>query len=179
MDTDGNVVSPATWVVTFTAAKSDQTNPDFETILSDEQAAAFTIDNVFPAWEPDVLAAQMETTATIEDNAITWTAVEGATGYAIYCDGELLDIVAADVTSYVLEQRAPGMEEASSPVYTIRVANVMGGLGEPTEVTVADGIVNVNRETITKNQYYTLDGRLVKNPGKGVYIVNGKKTILK
>ncbi len=36
MDTDGNVVSPATWVVTFTAAKGDQTNPDFETILSDE-----------------------------------------------------------------------------------------------------------------------------------------------
>ena len=179
MDTDGNVVSPATWVVTFTAAKSDQTNPDFETILSDEQAAAFTIDNVFPAWEPDVLAAQMETTATIEDNTITWTAVEGATGYAIYCDGELLDIVAADVTSYVLEQRAPGMEEASSPVYTIRVANVMGGLGEATEVTVADGIVNVNRETITKNQYYTLDGRLVKNPGKGVYIVNGKKVVIK
>ena len=181
MDTNGNVVSPATWVVTFTAAKSDQTNPNFETILSDEQAAAFTIDNVFPAWEPDVLAAQMETTATIEDNTITWTAVEDATGYAIYCDGELLDIVAADVTSYVLEQRAPGMEEASSPVYTIRVANVMGGLGEPTEVTVADGIESPKAQSSTLNaqSYYTLDGRLVKNPGKGIYIVNGKKTILK
>ena len=39
------------------------------------------------------------------------------------------------------------------------------------------GIVNVNRETITNNQYYTLDGRRVENPSNGIYIVNGKKVI--
>ena len=41
------------------------------------------------------------------------------------------------------------------------------------------GIVNVNRETITNNQYYTLDGRRVAEPTKGIYIINGKKVILK
>ena len=41
------------------------------------------------------------------------------------------------------------------------------------------GIVNVNRETITNNQYYTLDGRRVENPTKGLYIVNGKKVVIK
>jgi hypothetical protein len=41
------------------------------------------------------------------------------------------------------------------------------------------GIVNVNRETITNNQYYTLDGRRVMNPTKGLYIVNGKKVVIK
>jgi hypothetical protein len=41
------------------------------------------------------------------------------------------------------------------------------------------GIVNVNRETITNNQYYTLDGRRVENPSNGVYIVNGKKVVIK
>ena len=41
------------------------------------------------------------------------------------------------------------------------------------------GIVNVNRETITNNQYYTLDGRRVENPSSGVYIVNGKKVVIK
>ena len=41
------------------------------------------------------------------------------------------------------------------------------------------GIVNVNRETITNNQYYTLDGRRVAEPTKGLYIINGKKVILK
>ena len=41
------------------------------------------------------------------------------------------------------------------------------------------GIVNVNRATITNNQYYTLDGRRVENPTKGLYIVNGKKVVIK
>ena len=41
------------------------------------------------------------------------------------------------------------------------------------------GIVNVNRETITNNQYYTLDGRRVENPSNGIYIVNGKKVVIK
>ena len=43
----------------------------------------------------------------------------------------------------------------------------------------ATGIANMNRETITNNQYYTLDGRLVENPSAGVYIVNGKKVVIK
>ena len=41
------------------------------------------------------------------------------------------------------------------------------------------GIVNVNRETITNNQYYTLDGCRVENPTKGLYIINGKKVVIK
>ncbi len=41
------------------------------------------------------------------------------------------------------------------------------------------GIVNVNRETITNNQYYTLDGRRIAEPTKGLYIINGKKVVIK
>lgn len=41
------------------------------------------------------------------------------------------------------------------------------------------GIVNVNRETINDNQYYTLDGRRVAEPTRGIYILNGKKVIVK
>ena len=41
------------------------------------------------------------------------------------------------------------------------------------------GIVNVNRETITNNQYYTLDGRRVENPTNGIYIINGHKVVIK
>ena len=41
------------------------------------------------------------------------------------------------------------------------------------------GIANVSRETISNNQYYTLDGRRVAQPTKGLYIVNGKKVIIK
>jgi hypothetical protein len=41
------------------------------------------------------------------------------------------------------------------------------------------GIENVSHEAVTNNQYYTLDGRRVAQPTKGLYIVNGKKVIIK
>ena len=47
-------------------------------------------------------------------------------------------------------------------------------LGEETT-----GIENVNCETITNNRYYDLQGRHVAQPTKGLYIVNGKKVVIK
>ena len=40
-------------------------------------------------------------------------------------------------------------------------------------------IENVNRAIINDNQYYTLDGRRVETPSKGLYIINGKKVVVK
>ena len=39
-------------------------------------------------------------------------------------------------------------------------------------------IMDIER-TVTDNQYFTLDGRRVIQPTKGLYIVNGKKVIVK
>ena len=41
------------------------------------------------------------------------------------------------------------------------------------------GVETVNREPLTVNQYYDLQGRRVAQPTKGLYIVNGKKVIIK
>jgi hypothetical protein len=41
------------------------------------------------------------------------------------------------------------------------------------------GIMDINRETITNNHYYDLQGRKVNATQKGVYIVNGKKLVIK
>ena len=43
----------------------------------------------------------------------------------------------------------------------------------------ATGIMNVSREGTTDNRYYNLNGQRVMNPTKGMYIVNGKKVIIK
>ena len=43
----------------------------------------------------------------------------------------------------------------------------------------ATGIENVNRETITNNRYFNLNGQRVAQPTKGLYIVNGKKVVIK
>jgi hypothetical protein len=41
------------------------------------------------------------------------------------------------------------------------------------------GIETINHETVTGNLYYDLSGRRVATPTKGLYIINGKKVIMK
>ena len=43
----------------------------------------------------------------------------------------------------------------------------------------ATGITDNNREIITDNRYYDMQGRRVENPAKGIYLKNGKKVIIK
>jgi len=43
----------------------------------------------------------------------------------------------------------------------------------------ASGIADVNRETTTEDRYYDMQGRQVALPTKGLYIVNGKKVVIK
>ena len=45
--------------------------------------------------------------------------------------------------------------------------------------TTGISTLNVERETLNNNSYYMLDGRRVAQPTKGLYIVNGKKVIIK
>jgi len=48
------------------------------------------------------------------------------------------------------------------------------------EGEASTGISNtVVQPTPSAPTYHTLDGREVKNPGKGIYIVNGKKVVIK
>ena len=52
-----------------------------------------------------------------------------------------------------------------------------GGIPEGWTISEATGIralLNDNGEMIN-DKWYTLDGRLVEHPAKGVYIVNGRK----
>ena len=47
------------------------------------------------------------------------------------------------------------------------------------EGTTGISTLNVERGTLNDNSYYMLDGRRVAQPTKGLYIVNGKKVIIK
>ena len=61
---------------------------------------------------------------------------------------------------------------------SIRSANAMGGFGPEGHVAGTTGIQTVKR-VVDDDVIYNLQGVRVKNPGKGIYIINGKKTILK
>lgn len=155
-----------------------------ELYLTAEQAANYAPDKFFTSWTPATAAAQFDapTDATLKDGTITWTAVEGAAGYAIFANDELLAIVGADVTSYVIENAATARRADGEIIYTIRTVNEMGGFGETLTVTDVTAIskVKADEKIDWNNQVvYDLQGRRVKNASKGVFIINGHKVIIK
>ena len=51
-----------------------------------------------------------------------------------------------------------------------------GGVSKD-DVTAVKGVSSVT--AVTDNTYYDLQGRRVENPGKGLYILNGKKVVIR
>lgn len=180
-DAEGTDITPASNNVTFKKA-----NTSMNTILDASAIDTYSIENVLGSWAATAQeqATQVEApTATLEDGTIKWETVSGATAYAIFKDGELLTIVGSEATSYTIEETtsgAPSLEgDTATPVYTLRAANERGGFGEPKEVTVADGINRLNIDQNGDVKIYDLQGRRIMTPTTGVYIINGKKVVIK
>ena len=100
------------------------TNPAYTPVLTDEEAAAFTVHSVLggtDAWDAAALAAQVSAPANIAASGytITWNAVADALLYAVFKDGAYL----ANTTSTSYTADAAG-------TYTVKAANRFGGLGE-------------------------------------------------
>jgi hypothetical protein len=171
-------------VKTHNVNACEATGSKDELYLTEEQAANYAPDKFFTDWTPEASAKQIDapTDAKLDNGTITWTAVSGAAGYAIFANDELLAVVGADATSYVIENAAARRAGSDAPVYTIRTVNAMGGFGEAKIISDVTGIQKVKAdETIDWNNQvvYDLNGRRVENPSKGVFIVNGKKVIIK
>ena len=158
-------------------------------VLTQTEAAALAPDVIFDGeWKPQVIAQQVEApVAELKDGVITWEKVVGATAYALFNNGSLMAIVDGETTSYTIEdaesgQGAPALlrgGEDSSTAYTIRAANGRGGFGVPKGVTLATGIQQISKELGADVKIYDLNGRRVMTPTKGVYIINGKKVVIK
>ena len=88
--------------------------------------------------------------------------------------------------NYILQEgkfkKATGASLRANRAYLSTTYNVSSVSGAPElDLVFGDettGIQNIER-TINDNQYYTLDGRRVAEPTKGLYIVNGKKVVIK
>ena len=149
----------------------------FQTILAASQAAEFSYEKMFSAnaekkWDPAKFTEQVAAPADAkyDNGSITWTAVDGATMYALFMNGKFITLT--DETSYNIEVN-PDLYRLS-----IRSANAMGGFGPEGHVAGTTGIQTVKR-VVDDDVIYNLQGVRVKNPGNGIYIINGKKTILK
>ena len=148
----------------------------FETILSAEQAAAFAYDKMFTDWDPAVLARQLDapSDAKYADGKVTFgVADNGMTGAAIFKNGEFAGVSIDGSFDITID---PAQDKL-----TIRTANRMGGLGpEGTVATTTTGIADVrSKMEDVRGEIYDLQGRRVAQPTKGLYIVNGKKVVIK
>ena len=149
----------------------------FQTVLSASMASAFDYDKMFSAnaekpWDPAKSTVQIAAPADAKyDNGnITWTAVDGAKAYALFMNDKFITVT--DATSYKIEVN-PDLYSLS-----IRAANAMGGLGPKAHVAGTTSIQTVKR-SMGEDVIYNLQGVRIKQPGKGIYIINGKKTVVK
>ena len=111
MDVDGNVISPASHVLTFKGS-SDKT---METILTAEQAANYSYANFFGEWNPAADTKQLELAYVVDENGnITWDATD-ATLFLLTVDG---------VCEFATE-----LPTVMKEGMTVRAANGRGGFG--------------------------------------------------
>ena len=176
MDVNSNVVSPATSIQTFTD-KNGGDEATYETILTAEQAANYTMEKVlgddFAALAKASTAQVEAPEATYDSGNVTWTpANNGATAYMILKNGTFAGITTGNTFAITIN--------TESDALAIRAANGRGGFGEAKEVKIATGIHAAKAATERGEQViYNLAGQRVSKATQGLYIVNGQKMILK
>ncbi|MDE6018006.1 MAG: hypothetical protein K2G85_04235 [Muribaculaceae bacterium] len=149
MDKDGNRISPASNKIKFTHSSGDK---EYETILTDEQAAEYAIDKVFPNWDPEAIAAQV-----------------------VYNEGE-----DTKGNVYLVEGKIYAGELPVGNNIKVRKANVRGGFGPEVLVSVS-GVEALDSENsdAADSKAYNLQGVAVDNSYNGIVVKNGKKTVVK
>ena len=168
-DASGNDITPASNIInSFGGA--------FETILSAEQAAAFAYDKMFSDWYPAVMARQIDAEAAhpvYANGAITFDLMDnGMRGAAIFRNGVFVGLS--------FDGLFPIDVDPATDELTIRVINMMGGFGPASHVTGT--ITKVHTLEASASQpavIYNMMGIPVQQPVSGLYIVNGKKVVMK
>ena len=159
-------------VVGLSGRKNSPTSTNSYTpVLTDEQAAAFTVHNVLggtDAWDAAALAAQVDAPTSVVLNGVdmTWEAVVDAKLYVVLKDGEFFAQTTA--TTYSLTE---------SGKYTVKAANRFGGLGAvSTEVTYKPTATSMeNAEDHVQCTKIMKDGQLLILRDGKTYTIIGKQ----
>ena len=166
-DEQGNVVSPESNILTFTASD----NSTYETILQADETARFQLRNVYPDWTPDKDCQQVEMLSCVLDgNTLSWQADGEAKAFLIEFGGGFVTIVDGTVNSLTLS--APASSPAAA-VYTVRAANSMGGFGQPLQAgdATTTAITEVGQPqgtaAVIPDGTYDLQGRRIDTSNSG------------
>ena len=104
----------------------------------------------------------------------------GPVSYDIYRDGELIGSTSKLVSD---DLKAPDNKEHK---YCVTAVYADGSESAPAEISVATAIQRINADGETVYDVYTIDGKQImkgakslRSLAKGVYIINGQKTVIK
>ena len=153
-------------------------------VLTQEEAESYADMNaMFGDWQPTLLTEQAPQVSNVEfdGSTISWTGNDYSFCYAVCQDGNIIDFTTE--TTYTVPSTAKalgGVTDATSPVYSVRAANNMGGLNEAVEATSTSGeTTGINEIGAGENlggkvasvEYYTTDGKQLASPVRGITIV--------
>ena len=142
-------------------------------LTAEEAAEAGNLHNVFGEWDPTLLTEQapVPQNVKIAGTSLTWDNSDYALLWAVCKNGSVVGFTT---------EPAYTVDDATA-TYTVRAANEMGGLSEASAAaTGATGIENVNvAKPVVDGVIYNLNGQKVNNATKGVYIINGRKVVIK
>ena len=158
VDENGKVISPAENIVKFT---TDKEVSEYNTIITAEKAAEFSLDKVFSNWKPAELAAQKSATAATESNGkLAW---EGdAQMYIVLKDGKFF----AMTTEKSLDLAG------ATGSWSVRAANEMGGFGQMTSIiTGIKNIASAKDAATVSTAIFSVSGAQQNSLQKGINIV--------
>ncbi|MBO4464990.1 MAG: InlB B-repeat-containing protein [Prevotella sp.] len=166
-DAAGNDITPSSNII-------NSFGGSFETILTADQAAGFAYDKMFTDWDPKTLATQVQAPndAKLENGTVTWSPTyNNASAYALFKNGVFVGLT---------QGFSFDIQVGDDDVLTLRAANPCGGLGEPVTVTVVTGIDELATDSQpADNAVYNMQGVRVQKAQKGLYIINGRKVVIK
>ena len=168
-DAAGTDITPASNIITSFGGT-------FETILNAEQAAGYAYDKMFTDWSPASLTEQIDATIlypVYEKGAVSFAELDnGMQGCAIFKNGEF---VAISGSGYAI-----AIDPAVDKL-TVRAVNMMGGFGPAAQVAGTATSIKAINEAMERGEQviYNLSGQRVNKATKGLYIINGRKVVIK
>lgn len=160
-DADGNLLD-----LSVRGNSPTHTGAPYTPVLTAEEAANFTAENVLGQTDSycvaEIATRPAAPAVTLEAGKLKWADNADARFYAVYRDG----VYAGNTT-------ATEFDAAQDGLYTVRAANVRGGLGTPSEgVQVGQsGLDNVvAADEAVSVEYYNLQGVRVSENVKGICI---------
>ena len=176
MDANGTNITPA-------SNKIQSYTVSLETILTAEQAAGFAYDKMFTDWDPAFLAKQLDApSAKFENGTVTFSlANNGMIGCALFVNGKLVGISDSGSFTFVATTDSDSFtNNTGDDILTIRAINQMGGLGPEAPVEmVVDGVNAPKADINAADALYNVQGIRVNKASKGIYIMDGKKVVVK